>query len=46
MVGWSKEEGRHVFLGEKGPKENAKHKSVDLKALATELYGGERAKAS
>ena len=44
--GWSKEEGRHVFLGEKGPKENAKHKSVDLKALATELYGEKRSMSS
>ena len=44
--GWSKEEGRHVFLGEKGPKENTKHKSVDLKALATELYGEKRSMSS
>jgi len=44
--GWSKEEGRHVFLGEKSPKENAKHKSVDLKALAIELYGEKRSMAS
>lgn len=44
--GWSKEEGRHVFLGEKGPKENAKHKSIDLRALAQEIYGELRSMAS
>ena len=44
--GWSKEEGRHVFIGEKGPKESAKHKSVDLAALAIELYGEKRSMAS
>ncbi len=44
--GWSKEEGRHVFLGEKGPKENAKHKSIDIRALAQEIYGELRSMAS
>ena len=44
--GWSKEEGRHVFLGEKGPKENARGKSVDLNALAKELYGEKRSMSS
>lgn len=38
--GWSKEEGRHVFLGEKGPKENMRRKSHDLAELAQSIFAG------
>lgn len=44
--GWSKEEGRHVYLGEKSPKETVKRNSVDLKEMAKELYGGKRSMSS
>lgn len=44
--GWNKEKGRHEFFGEKSPKETVKRNSVDLKALAKELYGEKRSMSS
>ncbi|MBU3662974.1 MAG: hypothetical protein FGM41_07230 [Bacteroidetes bacterium] len=38
QFGWSKTEGRHVFLGEKSKEDSDTRKTIELKDVASEIF--------